>query len=214
MTLSDASVRRWQVPSVHPEPTPEPVRLTVERIEALEAEVRESAWNAGFEEGMRAGEDAVNTRIQHLDHILTYLADPLRSIEPVVEEALLTLSLSFVEAVVGASTTVNGSLLERVLREALEALPDPSRKATVFLSPADYEQFSEVLLDRVSGRPWEAKEDKNLDAGDVRVEAGLSEVDGRKRTMLRQLFSTVVPGFVEPTDGESVESNPQAEHLP
>lgn len=207
MTSSNESVRRWHVPSVHPDPTPEPVRLTVERIEALESEVRDNAWAAGYNEGLNAGKEALRARIETLDTLLSYLADPLKKIEPVVEEALLSLSLSFAEAIVGATLPADEKTLAAVLHEALEALPDPSQETIVYLGPEDFSRFEATMAEQIAGRPWRAEIDPGLTAGDVRVVCGLSEVDGRRRTRIRRLFETVMPGFCgEENKAASLES--------
>ena len=194
MTLSEWTPQRWHAPSVDPDPTPEPLRLTAERIEALEAEVRDSAEAAGFAEGLARGEAEVQARLAALDQLLGHLAEPLRRIDAAVEETLLALTLSFTEAIIGERPPPSEAVLAAVLREALEALPDADSEATVYLNPRDLERLGAVLQREMPGRPWRLEADEALQPGDLRVQAGLTEVDARRRTRMVQLFESLMPG--------------------
>ena len=66
MTSSDFEPRLWRAPEVNPAPSPEPLRLTAERIEALEAEVREAAQEAGFKEGLASGKNEFRSELPRL----------------------------------------------------------------------------------------------------------------------------------------------------
>lgn len=194
MTSSNWKPQRWEAPSVDPEPTPEPLRLTAERIEALEADVRSAAEAAGFAEGLARGEAEVQARLSALDQLLSHLAEPLRRVDAAVEETLLALTLSFTEAIIGERPPPSEAALAALLREALEALPDPDREAVVYLNPLDLQRLGAVLEVEMPGRPWRLEADEGLELGDLRVQAGLTEVDARRRTRMVQLFETLMPG--------------------
>ena len=193
MTSSNFRPQPWQAPSVNPEPTPEPLRLTAERIEALEAEVRDEARAAGYAEGLAEGREAVQARLATLDELLSFLADPLHRIDRTLEETLLTLTLSFTEGILRQAPPASRESLEAVLREALEALPDPQAEAVVRLAPADLAILEAATEEAPRTRPWRFEADPSLGPGDVRVVAGLSEVDATRRTRLRQLFDGLLP---------------------
>ena len=193
MTSSNFRPQPWQAPSVNPEPTPEPLRLTAERIEALEAEVRDEARAAGYAEGLAEGREAVQARLATLDELLSFLADPLHRIDRTLEETLLTLTLSFTEGILRQAPPASRESLEAVLREALEALPDPQAEAVVRLAPADLAILEAAIEDAPRSRPWRLEADASLGPGDVCVVAGLSEVDSTRRTRLRQLFDGLLP---------------------
>lgn len=193
MTSSNFRPQPWQAPSVNPEPTPEPLRLTAERIEALEAEVRDEARAAGYAEGLAEGREAVQARLATLDELLSFLADPLHRMDRTLEETLLTLTLSFTEGILRQAPPASRESLEAVLREALEALPDPQAEAVVRLAPADLAILEAAIEDAPRSRPWRLEADASLGPGDVCVVAGLSEVDSTRRTRLRQLFDGLLP---------------------
>jgi flagellar assembly protein FliH len=197
MTSSDFEPRLWRAPEVNPAPSPEPLRLTAERIEALEAEVREAAQEAGFKEGLASGEKRVRERIAALDEMLSHLADPLRRMDQTLEDTLLLLSLSFAEAILGQAPPASQTALSTVLREALDALPDPQAEAVVYLSPADETRLRDALGDGLAGRPVRFEGDSELGPGDVHVRAGLAEVDATRRTRFRQLFESLLPHLDE-----------------
>lgn len=193
MTSSNFRPQPWQAPSVNPEPTPEPLRLTAERIEALEAEVRDEARAAGYAEGLAEGREAVEARLATLDELLSFLADPLRRMDQTLEETLLNLTLGFTEAILRQAPPASRESLESVLREALDALPDPQAEAVVRLAPADAATMEAAIENAPRSRPWRLEADTNLGPGDVWVVAGLSEVDATRRTRLRQLFDGLLP---------------------
>ena len=193
MTSSNFRPQPWQAPSVNPEPTPEPLRLTAERIEALEAEVRDEARAAGYAEGLAEGREAVQARLATLDELLSFLADPLHRMDRTLEETLLTLTLSFTEGILRQAPPASRESLETVLREALDALPDPQAEAVVRLAPADLAILEAAIEDAPRSRPWRLEADASLGPGDVCVVAGLSEVDSTRRTRLRQLFDGLLP---------------------
>ena len=193
MTSSNFRPQPWQAPSVNPEPTPEPLRLTAERIEALEAEVRDEARAAGYAEGLAEGREAVQARLSTLDELLSFLADPLHRMDRTLEETLLTLTLSFTEGILRQAPPASRESLETVLREALDALPDPQAEAVVRLAPADLAILEAAIEDAPRSRPWRLEADASLGPGDVWVVAGLSEVDATRRTRLRQLFDGLLP---------------------
>ena len=193
MTSSNFRPQPWQAPSVNPEPTPEPLRLTAERIEALEAEVRDEARAAGYAEGLAEGREAVQARLATLDELLSFLADPLHRMDRTLEETLLTLTLSFTEGILRQAPPASRESLETVLREALDALPDPQAEAVVRLAPADLAILEAAIEDAPRSRPWRLEADASLGPGDVWVVAGLSEVDATRRTRLRQLFDGLLP---------------------
>jgi flagellar assembly protein FliH len=193
MTSSNFRPQPWQAPSVNPEPTPEPLRLTAERIEALEAEVRDEARAAGYAEGLAEGREAVQARLGTLDALLSFLADPLHCMDRTLEETLLTLTLSFAEGILRQAPPASRESLEAVLREALDALPDPQAEAVVRLAPADLATLEAAIEDAPRSRPWRLEADASLGPGDVWVVAGLSEVDATRRTRLRQLFDGLLP---------------------
>ncbi len=193
MTSSNFRPQPWQAPSVNPEPTPEPLRLTAERIEALEAEVRDEARSAGYAEGLAEGREAVQARLGTLDELLSFLADPLHRMDRTLEETLLTLTLSFTEGILRQAPPASRASLEAVLREALDALPDPQAEAVVRLAPADLATLEAAIEGAPRSRPWRLEADASLGPGDVWVVAGLSEVDATRRTRLRQLFDGLLP---------------------
>lgn len=202
MTSSDFRPQPWQAPAVNPEPTPEPLRLTAERIEALEAEVREAAQAAGYEEGLAEGREAVAERLAALDELMTYLADPLRRTDQAVEETLLSLTLAFTEAILGQAPPASEAALGAVLREALDALPDPQAEAVVFMAPEDASRMAAAVDDSARRGAWRIQGDPELGPGDVYVVAGLTEVDATRRTRMRQLFEGLLPtAFDEDSEG-------------
>ena len=204
MTSSDFRPLPWQAPSVDPEPTPEPLRLTAERIEALEAEVREAAQAAGYEEGVAKGRDAVAKRLAALDELMAYLADPLRRMDQTVEETLLSLTLSFTEAILGQAPPASEAALRAVLQEALDALPDPQAEAVVLMAPKDAARMGQAVDDGARRGAWRIQADPKLGPGDVYVMAGLTEVDATRRTRMRQLFEGLLPtAFEEGSEGEA-----------
>ena len=204
MTSSDFRPQPWQAPSVNPEPTPEPLRLTAERIEALEAEVRDEAWKAGYAEGLGEGREAVQARLATLDELLSFLADPLRRVDRTLEETLLSLTLSFTEAILRQAPPASRESLESVLREALDALPDPQAEAVVRLCPTDMPILEAAIEHAPRTRPWRLEADASLGPGDVWVVAGLSEVDATRRTRFRQLFDGLLP---QQSDADTTEED-------
>ena len=174
MTSSDFEPRLWRAPEVNPAPSPEPLRLTAERIEALEAEVREAAQEAGFKEGLASGEKRVQERIAALDEMLSHLADPLRRMDQTLEDTLLLLSLSFAEAIWVKPRRPPKPRLAPCCA-AWTPYPIPRRRPW-FLSPADETRFRDAL-GTVCGPPVRFEGDSELGPGDVHVRAGLAEVD-------------------------------------
>jgi flagellar assembly protein FliH len=140
------------------------------------------------------GEAEVQARLSALDQLLSHLAEPLRRVDAAVEETLLALTLSFTEAIIGERPPPSEAALAALLREALEALPDPDREAVVYLNPLDLQRLGAVLEVEMPGRPWRLEADEGLELGDLRVQAGLTEVDARRRTRMVQLFETLMPG--------------------
>lgn len=182
--------RRWQAPEVDVSTDQEVGGLmTAERIETLEQAARADGYEAGYQEGLAAGQAEITRRVERLEGTLQALAQPLAECDEAVEQELLAIATALARQLVRRELQLQPDDIVPVIREAIAALPAASGTVEVRLHPDDAELVREALSIEPDAVAWSLTADPELTHGDCRVVSGLSEVDARLETRLGALFA-------------------------
>lgn len=182
--------RRWQAPEVDVSADQEVGGLmTAERIETLEQAARADGYEAGYQEGLAAGQAEIARRVERLEGVLQALAQPLAERDDAVEQELLAIGTALARQLVRRELQAQPDEIVPVIREAIAALPAASGAIEVRLHPDDAELVREALSVDPEAAAWSLIPDPELARGDCRVISGLSQVDARLETRLGALFA-------------------------
>jgi flagellar assembly protein FliH len=133
---------------------------------------------AGFEAGLRAGEDQVRLLRSLVDALE---AGRLRQDEEVARE-VLALALTVAQQVVRKAIRVKPDLVLDAIREALLSLPVLNGHHKISTHPDHVELVREWLAREHSHLSWKVIPDSQLEPGGFRFESAHSEMDGSLRT--------------------------------
>jgi flagellar assembly protein FliH len=170
--------------------------LTAEKIEQIQAQAYQEAYDAGFakgrEEGLASGQGEVQQKARLLSDMLQSLAQPFQMLDDEVEEEMLSLALVIARQLVRRELKTDPGQVIAVVREALAALPVASRNVRVCLHPEDAVLVREALNPGSSEQDWLLVEDPTLSRGDCRVVTDVSQVEA---TLERRLAAVVAQLF-------------------
>ena len=115
----------WDVPAIE---APQDDELpTAGRLEALQKEAYDEAYQKGHADGVAAGEQAVADRAARLDVLLKALAHPFDDLDDMVEKQLVELSMAVVKQLFRREIRIDPTHVIGVVREARQLLPIASR---------------------------------------------------------------------------------------
>lgn len=176
------------------EPEPEPVAPqeiiplpTAEDIERIHTEAHEAGYAAGYEEGVAQA----RAEGERMSQILESLDTAMQGLNQEVAEQLLNLGLEIARQVTRASIKARPELLLPLIREALAALPVSHGHPSLFLHPEDATLVRTQMGDQIANSGWRVVEDRELDRGDCRIQAGASDVDATVATRWKRVLEAI-----------------------
>jgi flagellar assembly protein FliH len=180
---------RWDVPAL--DGSAGPGYLTAGRLEALQKEAYDEAWQQGFEEGVAAGREEVAARAKRLDVLLGRLAQPFEELDDTVEKHLVELAMTVVQQLFRRELRQDPSHIVGVVREAIQLLPVASRNVRVRLHPEDAAFVREALPVSEGERAWTIVEDPVIERGGCQVVTEQSQIDAQAESRLKAVIAAV-----------------------
>ena len=159
-----SAAERWHVPAL--DGSAGPGYLTAGRLEALQKEAYDEAFQQGLRDGLAAGQDEVRTRALRFDALLERLARPFDELDETVEKHLVELAMTVVQ-----------QLFRRELRL------DPGHVIGV---------VRESLPQAEGERAWTIVEDPMIDRGGCKVVAEQSQIDAQTESRLKAVIAAIV----------------------
>ena len=191
--MSEEATRKapttWDVPAI--EVAEDNGLLTAGRLEALQKEAYDEAWEKGHAEGIAAGKEAALERAERFDALLKALAKPFDDLDESVEKQLVELAMAVVKQLFRREIRIEPTHVIGVVREAIQLLPIASRNVQVHLHPEDAALVRETLSPTEGELAWSIAEDPLITRGGCRVTTENSQVDATAESRLQALISAV-----------------------
>lgn len=192
--MSDESsaekVSRWDVPAI--DGSDGKGYLTAGRLEALQKDAYEEAWQKGHADGMAAGQREVSRRAERYDELLRALCRPFDELDETVENQLVELSMAVVKQLFRREIKLNPAHVIGVVREAIQLLPIASRSVQVHLHPEDAVLVRESLAPAEGEPAWSIVEDPLIAKGGCRVTTENSQIDASVEARLQAAINAVL----------------------
>ncbi len=190
MSEERARPPRWDVPAI--DGGEGQGYLTAGRLEALQKDAYEEAWQKGHEDGLAAGEAAARERADRLDELLVALARPFDELDDQIEKQLVELAMTVVRQLFRREIRQNPSHVIGVVREAIQLLPIASRNVRVHLHPDDASLVRDTLSPAEGELAWSIVEDPLTDRGGCHVTTDNSQIDATAESRLNALIRSIV----------------------
>jgi flagellar assembly protein FliH len=181
---------RWTVPAL--DGSSGPGYLTAGRLEALQKEAYDEAWQQGLAEGIAAGREEVSKRAERFDALLGRLAEPFDELDETVEKQLVELAMTVVQQLFRRELRQDPGHIVGVVREALRLLPVASRSVRVRLHPEDAAFVRESLPPSEGERAWTIVEDPMIERGGCKVVTEQSQIDAQAESRLKAVIASIV----------------------
>ncbi|WP_300493950.1 flagellar assembly protein FliH [uncultured Methylophaga sp.] len=193
---------RWEVPrvvSVSDVEAENTNPLTVEALEAVQQAAQEEGFKLGYDEGfqqgheagLKAGETDILQQAQQWKALIDSLNNPLKSVDSIVEQDLLSMISLLVRQMVYHELEQKPEMVLTAVREALAVLPVNDRQLKVYLNPEDMELVKNGLkLDEDTG--WQWYEDPLVSRGGAKLVTADTTIDATVETRLNNLISRLL----------------------
>lgn len=190
MSEDRARPARWDVPAI--DGGGGKGYLTAGRLEALQKEAYEEAWQKGHADGIAAGEATARERAERLDQLLVALARPFDELDDQIEKQLVELAMTVVRQLFRREIKMNPSHVIGVVREAIQLLPIASRNVRVHLHPDDAALVRECLSPAEGELAWGIVEDPLTSRGGCNVTTDNSQIDATAESRLNEAIRRIV----------------------
>tara|TARA_R110000782_G_scaffold267195_1_gene362410 strand:+ start:823 stop:1419 length:597 start_codon:yes stop_codon:yes gene_type:complete len=181
------TAQRWDVPAI--DGSDGKGYLTAGRLQELQKDAYDEAWQKGHADGVAAGEQAVLHRAARFDELLRALSHPFDELDESVEKQLLELTTALLKQLFRREIKINPSHVIGVVREAIQALPIASRSVKVHLHPDDAALVREMLRPADNEPAWTIVEDPLASHGGCRVTTENSQIDASAESRLHAVIS-------------------------
>jgi flagellar assembly protein FliH len=185
-----SAAERWNVPAL--DGSAGPGYLTAGRLQALQKEAYDEAFQQGHCEGLAAGQEELLQRARRFDALLTRLALPFEELDETVEKHLVELAMTVVQQLFRRELRQDPGHIVGVVREAIHLLPVASRNVRVRLNPDDAAFVRESLPESEGERAWTIVEDPMIERGGCKVVTEQSQIDAQAESRLKAVIAAVV----------------------
>jgi flagellar assembly protein FliH len=190
---------RWQVPEVTPlraagkagaRPLP-----TAARIEELQRQAHQEAFEQGRREGLEKGRQQVQNQAARLEAIVRSLARPLEELDERVMEEVGALALAIARHLVRRELRADPGQILAVVQQAAAVLPAGSRRIRLYVNPEDAAVIRGHMTELSEpGGAWQVIEDPALMRGGCRVETEHSRIDASIERRLAAIAADLLGG--------------------
>lgn len=185
----DSAAERWRVPNI--DGSEGESYMTAGRLEELQREAYDEAFQRGYSEGVESGEAAAAERTARLDDLLRALAKPFDRMDDEVEKQLVELAMTVVRQLFRREIRLNPTHVIGVVREAIQCLPMASRNVQVHLHPDDASLIRETLTPAEGEPAWIVVEDPLMTKGGCRISTENSNIDATAESRLNALIHSI-----------------------
>lgn len=189
----DATVKKpaaWQVPAI--DGSEGAGLLTASRLQELQKDAYEEAWQSGHADGVAAGQKAVLQRADRFDELLRALRNPFEQLDGSVEKQLVELAIAIVKQLFRREVKINPDHVIGVVREAIQLLPVASRTVQVHLHPDDAALIRETLSPAEGEPAWSIVEDPLTSHGGCRITTENSQIDATSEARLQAVINAAL----------------------
>lgn len=180
---------RWDVPAI--DGGGGKGYMTAGRLESIQKDAYEEAWQKGHADGLKAGAMAVKERVDRLDKLLVALAKPFDQLDEQIEKQLVELSMTTVRQLFRREISQDPTHVIGVVREAIQLLPIASRNVQVHLHPDDASIIREYLSPAEGEPAWVIVEDPLTSKGGCQVTTENSQIDASAESRLNALIRSI-----------------------
>ena len=175
--------------------------LTDAQVDALTNKVEEEAYRGGYQEGLAAGQEELNQRLQRLDRLLDTLARPYKELDEQVQQELVGLAVTLARHILRRELKQDPNHVIGALRDCIEILPSQARDVTLHLNADDAVLVRDYLQQSGGERTWRVKEEPTLEPGSLRVSSDSSAIDARLETRLSEIVGAAMGTGRSNSDG-------------
>ena len=183
------AAERWQVPNI--DGSDGKSYMTAGRLEELQREAWDEAFQKGYAEGVSSGSEEAQRRIERLDQLLRALARPFDDLDDAVEKQLVELSMTVVRQLFRREIRIDPTHVIGVVRQAVQCLPMASRSVQVHLHPEDAALIRESLTPAEGEPAWSVVEDPLMARGGCRISTENANIDASTETRLNELINSI-----------------------
>jgi flagellar assembly protein FliH len=176
----------WQVPAI--DGSDGEGYLTAGRLEQLQKDAFDEAWQKGFAEGEAKGQFAVAQRAARYDELLRSLGRPFEQMDDSVEKQLVELAIAVVKQLFRREIKIEPDHVIGVVREAIQLLPVASNNVQVHLHPDDAALVRDTLPPAEGEPAWSIVEDPLITQGGCKVTTSNSQVDASTEARLQNVL--------------------------
>ena len=162
-------------------------------------EGKEKGYADGRNQGLKDGEDLVNEQIARFRSLADALSDPLRNVDEEVASEVVRLAGQLFAVLAGRELKTDPEFLKNTVLKAVSLLPENEQAALhISMNPDDL-----ALCEATFGREymekqhWNLKADDSLDAGDVIVGDGNSEIQWKMQDRVNALIEDLLDGTMQ-----------------
>ncbi|MDH4046660.1 MAG: flagellar assembly protein FliH [Gammaproteobacteria bacterium] len=185
-----SATRKWDVPAI--DGSSGQGYLTASRLEELQKQAWDEAFQQGHAEGLKAGEEELARRAARYDELLMALAKPFDLLDESVEKQLVELSVTIVKQLFRREIKLDPSHVIGVVRETIRLLPIASRNVQVRLHPEDAALVQQSLSPAEGERAWVIVEDPLISRGGCKVTTENSRIDAQTETRLNAAINAIL----------------------
>lgn len=193
MNMSDsadtAPATKWDAPAL--DGADDSGFLTASRLEELQKQAYDEAYEVGLREGREAGEQEIRRRADRFDELLVALARPFDKLDESVEKQLVELAMTVVRQLFRREIKMEPSHVIGVVRDAIKLLPAASRNVTVHLHPEDAALVRETLSLDDADNAWSIVEDPLTAHGGCKITTDNSQIDARADTRVNAIINAI-----------------------
>ncbi len=180
-----SSYHRWKLHAF--DPPPAPAAAPAAETAVAVAQIQQTAYRAGYDDGLRAGLQKASTDDASLAELLASFRLRGAELDQSLSDDLLDLALEIARQMVRQGLLVRRELIIPVVEDALARIAKPLSQATISLNPADAAIVREHLARQVEAVGCKIIEDETIARGGCSLQSAASEVDATLATRWQQI---------------------------
>lgn len=184
-----AAPERWKTPAI--DGSSGNGYLTAGRLQELQEQAWNEAYNAGHAAGLEAGAKECHDRVARLDQLLVALARPFDELDESVEKQLVELAMTVAKQLFRREIRIDPTHVIGVVRDAIRLLPIASRDVQVHLHPEDASLVRDALSQAEGERAWTIVEDPLANRGGCVITSESSRIDAQAETRLNAIIKSI-----------------------
>ena len=189
----DSAARKaaaWEVPAI--DGSDGKGYLTAGRLQELQQQAYDEAFQKGHAEGVAAGEQLIQQRAARYEELLRALSKPFDQLDESVEKQLVELAIAMVKQLFRREIKINPTHVIGVVREAVQLLPISSRNVQVHLHPDDASLVRDSLSPAEGEPAWSIVEDPLITHGGCRITTDNSQIDATAEARLQAVINNIL----------------------